>query len=343
MSPTLLSSALTSLLLFESAYSAVLMPRAAADFGDCTNPTIAYVKGVDGLRGYGYKPVNQKDFPHGAATEFTAIADFICGRLQNECLAPTATAALCRLSALGAKVEKEQKAVDWFNENIMQNINPTPSPAPKPKPKPTPTPQPKRIYNIETKISSRHVLYDGDLDLRWWFDNRMKTDDPRDGATCPVDDFPMGNKKAIRFTCSFPDGSVEKLLRTAMNELIQNSVTDASISVAEKPFARFEEKPGPCNRGGCPKPKPYSKFPAVGDMRLFNLTGERNEEQGVLHYEIVDTSSSAACKVCSYLAGTGAGAGGLAATVGAKLKDLAVGGLVGTFSGGITIACLLAC
>jgi hypothetical protein len=66
-------------------------------------------------------------------------------------------------------------------------------------------------------------------------------------------------------------------------------------------------------------------------MKLSNLTGDRNEEQGTLHYEI-SVGGSPACKVCSYLAGAGAGFGGLVTTVGSKLGTLPLGGLVGAFT-----------
>jgi len=337
MFPALLSSVLVSILLCQSAYSAALDPRAISDFGDCSNPTIAYIKGADGLRGYGYTPANQKDFPHGATTDFAAISNFICRRLQNECLAPASTVGLCDWGALIGSTTKDQKAADAFNDNLMKNMAPDPNPKPEPSSKPP--------HKIEAKLSSRQIVYDGDLDLRWWFDNKMITDDPKDGASCPLDWFPMGDSKSIRFTCSFPDGSVATLLRTAMNEMIQQSVTSPSISNSEKPFARYTVKHvSGCNRGECPAPtyKPYTKFPVEGDMKLFNLTGDRNEEQGMLHYEILQPGSKA-CKVCSFLAGTGAGSGGLAAAVGTKLGTLTLGGLVGAFTGFVTITCLAAC
>jgi hypothetical protein len=350
MSPALLSSALASILFFQSASSVALDPRAISDFGDCSNPTIAYVKDADGMRGYGYTPANQKDFPHGATADFTAISDFICRRLQNECRAPASTVGLCDWGALIGLTAKDKQAADAFNENLMRDMtapapapNPAPNPSPAPSPSPAPAPEEKPKYNIETKLSSQQIVYDGDLDLRWWFDNRMVTDDPSNGASCPVDWFPMGDSKAIKFTCSFPDGSVEKLLRMAMNEMIQESVASPTIAGGDKPFARYEVMPDGCMiSGGCWKLKKKTSFPIVGDMKLFNLTGDRNEEQGNLHYEISETGSPA-CKVCSYLAGAGAGTGGLASAVTTKLGSLTMGGAVGVFSGAMTIGCLLGC
>ncbi|KAF1834731.1 hypothetical protein BDW02DRAFT_568833 [Decorospora gaudefroyi] len=337
MAPTLLSLALASVILSPLAHSAAVKPRAPYDFGSCGVPQISYVKGEDGLNGYGFKPTNQKDFPHGAAPDFVAIAQFICNRLKNECVASGETVALCRLTLLASKKETDDAAkASVFNKWIKSDKDEEPSPKPKPK-KPT-----KPEYNIETKISSKHVIYEGDLDLRWWFDNKMITDDPSNGASCPVDWFNMGNNKAIKFECSFPDGSVEKLLREAMNTLIQESVTSTKIKEGEKPFARYDAVPGACNRWGvCPEEKPFTKFPAVGDMKLFNLTGERNEEQGNLHYEISEVGGDA-CKVCDYLGAAGAGADGLASVVGGKLASASFGGAVGAFTGVVTIGCFLA-
>jgi hypothetical protein len=86
-----------------------------------------------------------------------------------------------------------------------------------------------------------------------------------------------------------------------MNALIQESVTNSSIATDEKPFSRYTTKSGGCNRGGFPKPKSISRFPMVDDMNLFNLMGDRNEEQGTLRYEI-SVGSSPSCKACDYLA-----------------------------------------
>jgi hypothetical protein len=296
MSPTLLPSVLTIILLFQTAYSAVLNPRAMFDFGECRNSRIAYVKGTDSFRGCGCKPANQKDFLHGAKADFAAISNFIYQRLQNECLAPASTVGLYDWGAPIGSTAKDKHAADAFNENLMRDMNPTHIP----KLKPTPKLMPKPEYNIETKLSSQQVEYDGDLDLLRWFDNRMITDDPSNGTSCPIDWFHLVDSKAIKLTCSFPDGSVEKPLRTAMNTLIQESVTNSSIATDEKPFSRYTTKSGGCNRGGCPKAKPYSRFPMVDDMKLFNLMGDRNEEQGTLRYEI-SVGSSPSCKVCDYL------------------------------------------
>lgn len=345
MAPALLSSALASLLLFELAYSAAITPRAVPKWGDCTDPSIAYVKNMDGLRGYGYKPVNQKDFPHGAAQDITAITDFICGRLKNECLAPEASSALCRLSALAVKIEKDQKAADDFNEYLKTDggdtSKPKPKPTPKPKPKPEPVPE-KGQYNIETRLSAVPVVFDSDIDLRWWFDNRMETGDASDGAICPRDPINMGDGKVIQFNCNFPDTSVEKLMRAAMNELIQTSVTNASIPLDQKPFARYEEKPGGCNRVGCPKPKPRSKFPSSVEMALFNLTG-RSESQGSLFYEIIDTGSSGGCGFCDYFGKADEARDAMGKILGGKLSVGKWAGRVGPFTGFLTLGCSMVC
>jgi hypothetical protein len=118
MFPIRLPSALASFFFVQLAHSAALDPRATSVFGDCSNPTIAYVRKLDGLRGYGYAPANQKDFPHGATTDFTAIAEYICRRLENECLAPVVTVGICDWAALIGSTAKDKQAADVFNQNL---------------------------------------------------------------------------------------------------------------------------------------------------------------------------------------------------------------------------------
>ena len=66
----------------------------------------------------------------------------------------------------------------------------------------------------------------------------MKNDDASDGASCGLDWDSMGDNTMMKFTYSFADQFVERLLREAMNTMIQESVTSTSISTAEKPFDR---------------------------------------------------------------------------------------------------------
>jgi hypothetical protein len=255
-------------------------------------------------------------------------------------LAPAKAYGLCDWAALIGSTAKAEQAVVAFNENIMQDIAPIPTSA---APVPQPTASAKPDYKIEAKVSKKTAVYNGDMDLRWWFDNRMRNDDASDGASCGLDWVSMGDNVMIKFSCSFADESVEKLLREAMNTMIQESVTSSSISAAEKPFSRYMAVPGNCNSWGvCPtKKKPFTSFPIEGDLRLFSHV-DRNEEQGWMHYEISEGGSDA-CRMCSYLGAAGAAAGGLANTVQATLAGSSVGGPIGVFTGSVTIGCLMAC
>jgi hypothetical protein len=324
------------------ANAAALLPRAVADFGDCKTPLISYVRGADGLKGWGYKPTNQKDFPHGASPDFLAIADFICNRLRNECMAPMKTFSTCSWVTTFASVGKDDEKANLFNKGIMADLAPKPTPAPGP-PAPKPTSPPKDKYNIEAKPSGVLLEYDGDVDLKWWFDNKLLNDDSGNGASCPVDPINMGNGYSIQFTCTFDHKPAEKYLRAAMNLIIDESVNSKTITETKKPFRRFREKRGaPCNRGGCPKEKAYTWFPRIAHLTIFDLSGPKNEMAGELKYEIFK-APSLGCKICSFLAAAGAGLGGWGTAVGAKLSAIPAGGAVGVFAGVVTIACLGVC
>jgi hypothetical protein len=342
MARTLLCVTFATIVASSFADAAALLPRAVADFGDCTKPLISYVRGSDGLKGWGYKPTNQKDFPHGASPDFHAIADFICNRLRNECMAPKETVTTCNWVTTFSSAGKDDQKADLFNKGIMADLAPKPTQTPGP-PAPKPTPPPKDKYNIEAKLSGALLEYDGDIDLRWWFDNKLLNDDSADGATCPVDPIKIGNGYTILFTCTFDHKPAEKYLRAAMNLLIDESVNSKTITETKKPFRRFKEKRGaPCNRGGCPKEKSYTWFPRVAQLTIFDLSGSKNEKAGDLSYEIYK-APSLGCKICSFLAAAGGGAAGLGTAVGAKLAAIPVGGAVGVFTGVMTLGCLGGC
>ncbi|RKK76791.1 hypothetical protein BFJ69_g6740 [Fusarium oxysporum] len=88
--PKVAALALLGLLAPFQLTDGAMIPRQTTDFGVCTDPTIMYVQDQDGMLGYGYKPANTDDFPHGATADIATIIDFIRSTLQNACRAPTA-------------------------------------------------------------------------------------------------------------------------------------------------------------------------------------------------------------------------------------------------------------
>ncbi|TVY76580.1 hypothetical protein Focb16_v006384 [Fusarium oxysporum f. sp. cubense] len=108
-----------------------MIPLQTTDFGVCTDPTIIYVQDQDGMLGYGYKPANADDFPHGATADIATTIDFIRSTLQNACRAPTASWFLCTTAAAAANGKEENVVfgdhidpIWWFNEYLKADGQP---------------------------------------------------------------------------------------------------------------------------------------------------------------------------------------------------------------------------
>jgi hypothetical protein len=147
-----------------------LPPRTAVDYGDCKSRLILYLKVADGFKGWGFKPTNQKDFQHRASPYFVPIAVFICNRLQNECMGPTETFNACNSALTFASAGKVGEKADRFNKDIIPDVAPKPEPTPTP-PAPEPSKAWRNQYKIKAKLFGLQHEYDGDVNLKSWFDS----------------------------------------------------------------------------------------------------------------------------------------------------------------------------
>ncbi|KAI0472208.1 hypothetical protein GGR56DRAFT_657418 [Xylariaceae sp. FL0804] len=94
-------------------------PRAAADFGSCSDPAIVFAAGLDGRTESAFEPANLDDFNHGSADNIGIIAGFICGQLGTACSASSDAVASCSsASAAAVATTQNQAAADAFNAAI---------------------------------------------------------------------------------------------------------------------------------------------------------------------------------------------------------------------------------
>lgn len=73
-------------------------------------------------------------------------------------------------------------------------------------------------------------------------------------------------------------------------------------------------------------------FASSREMKLFNLTGGRNEAQGFLQYQIIEIgSTSGMCKVCEYFGVAKEGGEAVGSIIGSKFAVGSWGGFVGAY------------
>src|SRR2546421_467475 len=92
-----------------------LYPRAAPNMGACTNPNIEFGVGFDGHKEASYRPVDRKQFNHGAADIITVVS-FICDRIRDSCRAPQAAQDLCAVAKAAINGLAGKAAVDAWNK-----------------------------------------------------------------------------------------------------------------------------------------------------------------------------------------------------------------------------------
>ncbi|KAK2000980.1 hypothetical protein LX36DRAFT_629576 [Colletotrichum falcatum] len=92
----------------------------AADFGSCTDPTIAFKGGLADRQGESaFIANNQKDFAHGSAQKIGIIAGFICQRLQDSCKASAAAVSNCKQAQTAATAAtQDATAANVFNSKL---------------------------------------------------------------------------------------------------------------------------------------------------------------------------------------------------------------------------------
>lgn len=89
--------------------------RQSADFGSCTDPTIAFGAPSDGRQEDAFEANDLQNFPHGSALNIKVIAEFICNQLTNRCEADDEAVAICDQAAAASTALKGQAAADAFN------------------------------------------------------------------------------------------------------------------------------------------------------------------------------------------------------------------------------------
>ncbi|KAG8957225.1 hypothetical protein FRC03_010360 [Tulasnella sp. 419] len=100
-----------------------LVVRQTNDLGSCGSPEIRFATGLDGQPQAAFKPVNLKDFSHGASTEISQIASFICNRLQSPCNAPSSTVSACNSAANTVSGQSGGQAADNWNRAFGLSTN----------------------------------------------------------------------------------------------------------------------------------------------------------------------------------------------------------------------------
>ncbi|KAF1829509.1 hypothetical protein BDW02DRAFT_146705 [Decorospora gaudefroyi] len=311
--------------------AAVLATRADTSFGSCENPTIEYVQGQNGLPGFGYRPANLVNFPHGASPNIDAIAQFICSTLQNACMASSDVHSLCNKAGAEAKAKTANEAAVAFNQVIMQ----TPAvPSPSPSPSPLPSAQP----NVTINFSHGTYHWFGDDNPKDWFDKYIKVNDglPK---VCDEEPQKLAKDYYITFECEGHDATSIPFMRKALNAAVDATIDNEDMKEEERIFMHYPDTEQVCSGGGpypsCAYKKvvstkvPQSVHIAVGAQ----IPGQGGFAQGYLRYS-VSKSKGDNCKACSFF---GSGMGAASALSGALSAQL------GVLGGIVTIACLAAC
>lgn len=93
--------------------------------GSCGSVEIMFGTGLDGNTAGTFKPVNQKDFPHGAATDINTITSFICQRLQSPCNASQDALTKCQQAQNSVSGQSSQggRAADNWNSDFGISSN----------------------------------------------------------------------------------------------------------------------------------------------------------------------------------------------------------------------------
>ncbi|ORY06379.1 hypothetical protein BCR34DRAFT_626676 [Clohesyomyces aquaticus] len=330
---------LSTLALLAQSSIAGLIPRADQNFGKCTNPTIAYVEDQDGMAGFGYKPANLKDFPHGASADIVAITDYICSNLQNVCRAPAASYELCKTASTTAKGLKEKAAADAFNAAIT-----TTPPSPSSAAPPVATPSlvtPK--YSIH--FSKEQVNFPGTIDPKWWFDQYF-LDDGGDPARCKSGSHKMPEGRLLSFSCSGADRRIIPFMKIALNAAVTATIDNTTMKDEERFFKHWNNDFK--DDEGEPFSVAVTTFPASVEIDVaIDIPNVGSAWSGSMKYSITEPTSNG-CKMCSYLstAGTTTSAGVKIAEVISETKDVlaklvAPGAALGMAI--VTLGCLTNC
>ncbi|OLN98077.1 hypothetical protein CCHL11_06869 [Colletotrichum chlorophyti] len=86
------------------------------DFGQCQDPSIQFVEGLDGRKEASFGPAG--DFNHGSALNINIVSSFICGQLQSRCKANEAAVSACEQGQADAQGLDGADAADAFNSAL---------------------------------------------------------------------------------------------------------------------------------------------------------------------------------------------------------------------------------
>lgn len=101
-----------------NAAAAAKVRRAALDFGDCSDPAIAFAPQADRGNANAFAAVNQDDFNHGSANNINVISGFICSQLDSSCQAGQDAVDACATAQAAANGLTGQAAADAFNKAL---------------------------------------------------------------------------------------------------------------------------------------------------------------------------------------------------------------------------------
>ncbi|KAH6954324.1 hypothetical protein DER45DRAFT_632705 [Fusarium avenaceum] len=326
-----------------------IIPRQTADFGKCTNPTIAYVQDQDGMAGHGYKPANTNDFPHGATSDITTIANFICSNLQNVCQAPTSSWFLCTTAGAAANGKEVQDAADAFNavmnqEGSSQGSSSDSSAADGAVDGASDgaTIQP----SLNMKFSKETVVFEDHIDPVWWFNEYLKAD----GLPALCDETPhrMPNDHYITFTCEGADSNIVPMMKEALIAVVKDTIDNTELPDDQRMFMHREGLcwDGHTNLCHITEGYPSTVFPQSVHVAVaieVPGTGGSGALSGNLRYSITDMSTNN-CAMCSYLSTSGGAVSALTsvASVVMSFSELIAPG-ISIATAAVSFSCLTSC
>ncbi|KAL9111703.1 MAG: hypothetical protein Q9227_003978 [Pyrenula ochraceoflavens] len=102
-----------------------IVPRAALNFGKCSQPGIEFGFGFDGRTEASFQPINKGQFAHGSAQNIGVICSFICDRFRDTCGASTEAQSACTAAQAAASGKSGQEAADAWNSGLATQGNST--------------------------------------------------------------------------------------------------------------------------------------------------------------------------------------------------------------------------
>ncbi|KAH7148976.1 hypothetical protein B0J13DRAFT_523632 [Dactylonectria estremocensis] len=327
-----------------------LIRRASPDLGVCTEPTIMYVENQDGMLGFGYKPTNNDNFPHGASPDIRSITDFICSNLQNVCRAPTESVDVCKTAAAAADGKEGQDAADAFNNAINASPASVPSNTGEASSPSVPSDVETAQYTIHPtlnmKFSKEYVDIEGHIDPVWWINEYLKADGQP--ALCDETPHRMPNDLYITFSCEGADPRIVPMMKEALIAVVKSTIDSTSLSDEERIFKHrqgfcFDASMSSCERQYDDRLKSTLWPQAVHVATAIDIPGAGGALSGNLRYTI-SKSAGDNCKMCGFLATSGGSAStiaGISEIVFGTASLIAPG--ISILSASVSFACMTSC